>query len=202
MAVRGASEEARRVGGEQGCERRGHRVRELVLLDPVPYAEHEEAAGAEHATRLRKRLCLVGKNMTPNWQTTASNAPSSNGSRMASAWRHSIGRCPHRDSLVEHGLIQVRGHDRDALGQHRARTRVTTPVPAAISSIGSRAFPPAGFPGPPHRARRSADQMRLIDLRQWAKKALVGCRDAHGIVTPSITEQKGGVYGRVFLLPG
>jgi hypothetical protein len=36
-------------------------------------------------------LC-PGKNMTPNWQITASYALSSNGSCIASAWRHSTAR--------------------------------------------------------------------------------------------------------------
>jgi hypothetical protein len=30
-------------------------------------------------------LSFSGKNMTPNWQTTASNSPSANGSAVASA---------------------------------------------------------------------------------------------------------------------
>jgi hypothetical protein len=35
-------------------------------------------------------FALSGKNITPNWQITASNAPSAKGSSVASAWRYSM----------------------------------------------------------------------------------------------------------------
>ena len=56
----------------------------------VPDAEYVMAAGRQDAVNLAVGPLLSGKNMTPNWQTTASKAPAGNGSDVASAGRNSI----------------------------------------------------------------------------------------------------------------
>ena len=73
--------------------------------------------------------------MAPNWQTTASNEASGNGSCMASACCHSTGRLvptrAARSSMA--GLRSVATTGTEG-GRACASWRVTTPVPAAISS--------------------------------------------------------------------
>jgi len=64
-----------------------------------------------------KPLAFSGKNMTPNWHTTASNAPFWKGSCIASAWRHSTVRfVPTAAPWSSIAWFQVRGDDGDAVG--------------------------------------------------------------------------------------
>ena len=60
-------------------------IRSHTLKTKTPPGASTRRTSANAAT-------LSGKNITPNWQTTASNAPSSNGWCIASACRHSTGR--------------------------------------------------------------------------------------------------------------
>ena len=60
---------------------------------------------------------LSGKNITPNWQTTRSKLPSSNGSSSASAcWKRTLGRGDAPRGHVEHRRIEV-GRDDLGFGQ-------------------------------------------------------------------------------------
>ena len=75
-------------------------------------------------------MALSGKNITPNWHTTASNVAVREGQL------HRIGLPPldrtrraDGGRLVEHGLVQVRGDDGRRSRQRDASARVTTPVP-------------------------------------------------------------------------
>jgi hypothetical protein len=51
----------------------------------VPHIEKEVATRLEDTTRLFVAEDLVGKDITPNWQATASNSWFSNGKASASA---------------------------------------------------------------------------------------------------------------------
>jgi len=94
----------------------------------------------EHAARRRTRrssakaFALSGRNMTPNWQTTASNEASANGSAVASAWRHST--LPAAPTLAATSSIawlrSVATISADG-GRSSRSARVTTPVPHATS---------------------------------------------------------------------
>src|ERR1051325_5568660 len=50
VAVRNSSQEAWRIDGKRSLERLGHDIRELVLVNPIPHIEHEEAAGTKHTS--------------------------------------------------------------------------------------------------------------------------------------------------------
>jgi hypothetical protein len=92
IAVRRARHETRRIRGKDGREGACHHVGEFVVLDSIPDVEQQVSARLQHAARLANALALSGKNMTPNWHTTASKLRSSKGSCIASASRHSTGR--------------------------------------------------------------------------------------------------------------
>ena len=98
-----------------------------------------------------KAFALSGKNITPNWQTTASKLASSNGSCMASAWSP---------------LDRSRGADRARLIEHRLdsgrwrRSRMPSGSAAASRArddAGAGCDLPARAPdgGPPARSARS-----------------------------------------------
>jgi hypothetical protein len=80
-------------------------------------------------------LPLSGKNITPNWHTTASNDASAKGSCIASAWRHSTARfVPTRAAWSSMAWFKSVATIETLSGSAAATARVTTPVPAAISS--------------------------------------------------------------------
>ena len=79
-------------------------------------------------------FALSGKNIAPNWQTTASNAPSGKGSCIASAWRHSTARAvPTAAARSTIAWFRSVATIDTLAGSADAIARVTTPVPAAIS---------------------------------------------------------------------
>src|SRR6266851_8458773 len=61
IAMRRSRQEARCVAGEKRGDSLRHNCGELVLLDAVPDAEHEAAAGPQHPPGLAIRGDLVGK---------------------------------------------------------------------------------------------------------------------------------------------
>jgi hypothetical protein len=73
--------------------------------------------------------------MTPNWQTTASNAASGKSRFIASACRHSTGRLePISVAWSSMAWFRSVATIEAFGGSFSASARVTTPVPAAISS--------------------------------------------------------------------
>jgi hypothetical protein len=84
--------------------------------------EEEDAARTEHATGLREGSRLVGE------EHGAELAHDGVERAVRKGQLHRVRRAPldrargsHRRGLVQHGLIQIRGHDRCSLGQLRGQ---------------------------------------------------------------------------------
>ena len=90
ISVRRAHHELRRIARKNHLEGFSDGVGEIILLNPVPDVEEEAPAGFQDAAGFGVAFDLVRKNITPNWQATASKLLSSKGSASASACRQSI----------------------------------------------------------------------------------------------------------------
>src|SRR5215213_9169451 len=109
---------------------------------------------------------LSGKNITPNWHTTASNMPSGKGSAWASACRQ-VTRSDESwlDAWSSIDWLRSVATMETSRGRVDTRARVTTPVPAAVSSrLPSRR--PASL-----AARSSAYGAKIIGPRYRSYKA-------------------------------
>ena len=162
VAVGRAGQEARRIGGEDGRQRRRHGVREFVVLDPIPHVEDEDAARPQHATGLRERRrpCRgrtsrrTGTRRRRRWRpgTAAASHPPDATRRRASS------RPPRRGRASP---------DSDPWRRSTRRRAARLPAPASRPPCrrrppgrAKRIGPPAGSPGPARRARRSAEPDR------------------------------------------
>jgi len=78
----------------------------------------------------------LGKNIAPNWHATASNSPSPNGSDKASAGFQTIRPSDDCRAFAWSSMDGLRSVAamRASAGRRAARTRVKTPVPAAVSN--------------------------------------------------------------------
>ena len=132
----GAGDELAQLGGVPVGERRAHhrpglgprvtregvgqRAPAGVVDDRAHDAERQPPAGREHAVHLGSAAPRRGKNCSPCWQRTRSNASSASGSASASPWRQSIAaRLRARD--VEHPVVEIDARDAAALADRPRR---------------------------------------------------------------------------------
>ena len=130
-----------------------------------------------------KARALSAKNMTPNWQTTASKLALSKGNSRASAWRHSTGRLVPTDAARSSmGWLEIGCDDEHAAWQrHREPACDHTRAGGNLEHIGD---------GQRCRALRQVDGVRLedqrhevlvVDVRDGARMSLLlRGADGHG----------------------
>ena len=118
IAVRRARHEPRRIGGEDGRERRCHDISELVVLDAVPHVEEEGAARLQDAPRFRERFRLVRE------EHDAELADDRVERRVRKRQLHRVRLAPFnrarrsdRRRVIEHRLVEIGGDNRRGRGE-------------------------------------------------------------------------------------
>jgi hypothetical protein len=191
IALRHARHEARRIVWERGGEGRGHRIGELVRLDPVPDIEKEYAARCEHASRIRKCPDFFGEEH--HSKRAHNHVERFSTSNVSEGKPHRIGLPPLHGpagsdpvGVVQHRLVQIprddsyvcwqegsqlARHDAGASGDlEYARRRRCRHSAGQIRGVG---FEDQG------------NQMSLVQLGYRAAEHRVAFRTRHDALPPS-----------------